>query len=200
MTFAAACAHITNYSAAHESRSGLVGDERVAYPQRHIEIDNRLAWFLGRLERSYGDDAFYVHLRRDDRATAQSFLQRYDTGIIHAYRSQIIMNVDVAADPMQLCLDYCRTVNENIDAFLSTKSNKMLFQLENADRDFQVFWDRVGAQGDFSMATREWSSKRNATESSQSEAVCGLHENPPTPSLSSRAAAFVADRLRHPRK
>ncbi|MEJ1383421.1 MAG: hypothetical protein RPV21_03475, partial [Candidatus Sedimenticola sp. (ex Thyasira tokunagai)] len=53
-TFIEACRHITNYSAAHESRIQLIGDRRLAYPQNHIEADNRLSWLLGRLEHTYG--------------------------------------------------------------------------------------------------------------------------------------------------
>ena len=66
VTFAEACRHITNYTAGHETRVGLVGDDRLAYPGDHIEVDDRLAWLLGRLEDAYGDAAFYVHLRRDE--------------------------------------------------------------------------------------------------------------------------------------
>ena len=51
LTFAEACRHITNFSCGHETRVGLIGAERLAYPDQHIEVDNRLAWFTGRLER-----------------------------------------------------------------------------------------------------------------------------------------------------
>src|SRR5262245_39334592 len=88
-TIIKACSYITNYTAAHESRTGLVGPDRLDYPPNHIEADNRLSWFLGRLERTYGNDAFYVHLKRQDAATARSFAQRYQYGIIKAYRDAI---------------------------------------------------------------------------------------------------------------
>jgi hypothetical protein len=76
LTFTRACERITNYTAGHETRSGLLGRERLAYPDRHIEVDNRLAWMLGRLEDAHGDRAFYVHLRRDEEATAESHVGR----------------------------------------------------------------------------------------------------------------------------
>ncbi|MEW8461604.1 MAG: hypothetical protein AB2653_14955 [Candidatus Thiodiazotropha endolucinida] len=66
-TFVQACQHISNYSAAHESRSTLTGKQRLSYPDNHIEADNRLCWLLGRLEREYGNDAYYVHLTRNHR-------------------------------------------------------------------------------------------------------------------------------------
>ena len=49
-----------NFTAAHESRKSLVGGARLAYPDRHIEADNRLSWILGRLGRAFPDDrTFY---------------------------------------------------------------------------------------------------------------------------------------------
>lgn len=42
----------------------------MAYPPRHIEVDNRLAWFLGYLQEHHGHEAYYVHLTRDRDAVA----------------------------------------------------------------------------------------------------------------------------------
>ncbi|MFM8634352.1 MAG: hypothetical protein ACKOEX_06015, partial [Planctomycetia bacterium] len=58
VTFAKACGHFRNYSTGHETNRAP-GPARLAYPDGHIEIDNRLAWFLGGLEERYGDDALY---------------------------------------------------------------------------------------------------------------------------------------------
>lgn len=76
MTFARACSHMTNYTAAHEGNAGEVPHLHLSYPNRHIEVDNRLSWFLGPLHELY-PDARYVHLRRDPEAVAQSFLKRW---------------------------------------------------------------------------------------------------------------------------
>ncbi|WJI25223.1 hypothetical protein RHP47_05945 [Thermosynechococcus sp. QKsg1] len=38
VTFAKACTFITNFSSAHESRTFLLGEARLAYPDRHIEF------------------------------------------------------------------------------------------------------------------------------------------------------------------
>ncbi|TNF34848.1 MAG: hypothetical protein EP315_06710, partial [Gammaproteobacteria bacterium] len=91
MSFIQACQHITNYSSAHESRCHLIGDERLNYPARHIEADNRLSWFLGRLDQVYGNSAFYVHLSRAKPATVASFARRGDFGIMQAYREGILL-------------------------------------------------------------------------------------------------------------
>lgn len=54
-TFIQSCQHITNFSSAHESNIHKIGTDRIVYPQNHIESDNRLSWFLGRLEEHYKD-------------------------------------------------------------------------------------------------------------------------------------------------
>ena len=164
VTFARASGHATNFSAGHETRSGVVGDGRMAYPPRHIEADNRLSWMLGRLERAYGDDAFYVHLRRDAEATARSLLKRYGRGIIRAYQAAILLDCPDDADPMEVCLDYCHTVNSNIEHFLGNKSRVMTVRLESARDDFQDFWRAIGATGDLSAALGEFDVKHNASK------------------------------------
>ncbi|HYP52343.1 MAG TPA: hypothetical protein VEQ42_02320 [Pyrinomonadaceae bacterium] len=162
-TFFEACRHATNYTAAHESRSGLVGASRLSYPPNHIEVDNRLSWFLGRLEKAYGDEAFYVHLRRDDLATARSFVRRYDRGIIKAYREGILLGIPEDAEPLGVCLDYCETVNANVELFLKDKTKKARVSLENAKEDFKNFWGLIGAEGDLRAALSEWDVAHNAS-------------------------------------
>lgn len=166
VTFIEACRHITNYTAAHESLSHAVGAARFAYPPNHIEADNRLSWLLGRLDAVYGDDAFYVHLTRDTMSTARSFLKRYDSGIMHAYKSSILMGAakkSAEVDPLDFCVDYCNTVNANIELFLQNKTRKMNFALERASSDFAEFWQRIGAQGDMDNAMAQWQTKHNAS-------------------------------------
>lgn len=46
VTFTTACRHASHYSVGHELlglRHGLL------YPDRHIEVNNRLVWYLGTL-------------------------------------------------------------------------------------------------------------------------------------------------------
>lgn len=162
-TFIRACAHINNYSAGHETRTHLLEADRLAYPPNHIEADNRLSWFLGRLDDTYGNDAFYVHLQRNDQDTAASFAQRYERGIIHAYRTNILMRFKGERTPLEVSMDYCHTINSNIRHFLKDKTHQMDFHLEHAERDLKVFWDQVGAQGDQEAALKEWEVHHNAS-------------------------------------
>lgn len=162
-TFARACQHLTNFTAAHESRSRLIGPERLNYPDRHIEADNRLSWFLGPLDQAYGDRAYYVHLLRDPEATAQSFCHRRDWphNIIPAYRDGIAMGASETTR-LDLCRDYVSTVNANISSFLKDKSHVQVFELERAADQFPAFLEWIGATGDLKAACGEFSVRHNA--------------------------------------
>lgn len=164
-TFTRAASHIRNYTAAHECRVQHLGDERLSYPPNHIEVDNRLAWMLGRLEESFGKDAFYVHLRRNPEAVARSYDQRWGLrfGIVTAYRNGILSGAEGAA-PYDVCVDMIQTVDANISAFLADKPRKMDFDLETAQRDWVTFWNAIEAEGDFDASMTEWRVPHNAME------------------------------------
>lgn len=159
-SFYRACRHITNYTSGHELNTSELGEERFAYPDRHIEIDNRLSWLLGRLDTVFGDRAFYVHLIREEHATAQSFDKRWSGrySIIRAYAEGVLRRKDQGE---HLCVDYYRTVNQNISLFLKDKSQKMTVQLEETADHFPIFWERIGAEGDLGAALREFEVKHN---------------------------------------
>lgn len=165
-TFIKALNHCTNYTAGHETRTARAGRTRFAYPANHIEADNRLSWLLGRLDRYYGDNAFYVHLRRNRQRVAESFVKRSDRGIMAAYRDAILMprgkTVRTEQD-MDFAIDYIDTVNTNIAMFLRDKSAKMIFQLEHWEQHFPEFWKKIGAEGDFQAAIGEFGVLHNAS-------------------------------------
>lgn len=155
LTFAEACRHITNYTSGHETRVGKVGAERLAYPDQHIEVDNRLAWFTGRLEVAYGDRAAYVHLRRDDEATAASHVRRWNKPAMRSYRNGILWDVDPEMDRMALARDLNLTMNSNIELFLRDKSRVTRIDIESAAETFPLFWESIGAEGDLAAAVAE---------------------------------------------
>jgi len=127
----------------------------------HIEANNRLSWLLGRLDAAYGDSAAYVHLTRDEEATALSLLLRYNQNIMLAYHKGILAGTK--EEPLRVCLDYVETVNANIAAFLRDKSRVERVRLEDAKQDFQRFWDWIGAEGDLDAALAEWDINHNAS-------------------------------------
>jgi hypothetical protein len=163
LTFVRACEHITNYSAGHETRSGRLGADRLAYPDRHIEADNRLTWLLGRLDDAFGDRAFYVHLKRDPEAVATSFRRRWNKPVMRAYRKGILLDLDPDTDPMAVARDYVDTVERNIELFLRGRHGTMIFELEAAARDFPRFWQHIGAEGDLDAAIAEFSVRHHAS-------------------------------------
>lgn len=162
-TFIEACKHITNYSSAHESLISALGHQRLDYPDNHIEADNRLCWLLGRLENTYGDNPFYVHLKRNNEDTISSFSKRRDFGIMKAYEQGILMHEDHIATAHEIAGDYLETVNTNINLFLKDKSKKMLISLESITSDFTEFWEAINASGNLQDALVEWNKHYNAS-------------------------------------
>lgn len=163
-TFINACSHITNFTAAHESRCTLTGEQRLAYPGNHIEADNRLCWLLGRLDRKYGNQALYVHLTRNKVDTADSFARRYKFGIMKAYRQGILQDGQDNQSAHDLACDYLDTVESNITLFLGSKTGVIDFRLENAKQDFDIFWNTIGAEGDLEKALAEWDIAYNSSD------------------------------------
>lgn len=162
-TFIQACKHISNFTSAHESRATLTGEQRLNYPDNHIEADNRLCWLLGRLEHEYGNNAYYVHLTRDRQASVESFIKRKDYGIMKAYREGILMGGGQHS-PAEIANDYLDTVACNISLFLKDKQHTMDLSLENAASNFVDFWHWINARGELDKAVEEWRIHYNASE------------------------------------
>lgn len=163
-TFARACEHLTNFTAGHESRTKKVGlGSRLTYPDDHIEVDNRLTWFLPVLARRY-PDAYYVHLTRDVDAVTKSFLERWDTraSIVRAFGRSILINADRRETPESVVRMYIDTVTETITEFLRDRDH-LKVELEKVDVDFPKFLDRIGAEGDLNSAMAEWGNRHNAS-------------------------------------
>jgi hypothetical protein len=153
--FTQACRHITNYTVGHGSHVSVVGPARLNYPPNHIEADDRLSWFLGRLDERFGTGAFYVHLLRAQQQVARSFHRRWqaETGIMRHYARGILQH---AGERFEICLDYWETVTANIRLFLKDKPQAMEIRLEHAPERFPEFWGRIGAEGDLRAAVAEW--------------------------------------------
>lgn len=162
-TFIKACRHITNYSSAHESLSTETGALRFNYPLDHIEADNRLSWLLGRLDKMYGDAAFYVHLKRNHEDTVRSFSRRIDYGIMKAFEQGILMHEQHLIPANNIAHDYIETVDTNIELFLKDKTSKLEVSLEKVKTDFTEFWEKINAQGNLNEALKEWETNYNAS-------------------------------------
>lgn len=168
-SFIEACKHITNFTAAHESRSRLLGEDRLNYPTKHIEADNRLSWFLGGLHEKYQSDVIYVHMTRDRDKVAKSFNLRWgrSSAIIDAFTDGILMTHPkkmTNEQRLQACYDYVDTVTTNIRFFLKSAPGPVLdIKLETVKDDFKQFWETIGAQGDLDAALAEFDVPHNAS-------------------------------------
>lgn len=161
--FCSACKHITNFSAAHESSASLPFPERIDYPNQHIEIDNRLTWFLPHIEDKYGDNAIYVYLRRDKEKIARSYEERWhlNVSIVKAFGHGVLMKPKIS---MSERLDVCRSYVDYVDAaiLLHLKDKNAIYvDAENLQQDFRTFFDAINAQGDIEKCIQEFSAVHN---------------------------------------
>ncbi|WP_173195730.1 glycosyltransferase family 2 protein [Parvularcula mediterranea] len=167
MTFARACEQIQNWTVGHETRSRQLGVERLNYPEHHIEVDNRLAWFLGRLEKSYGDDALYVHLTRARELVALSYDERWANlgNIPYTYAQGILMRGILGSDTptLEICRDYVDTVTSNITAFLARRPNTITLDIGEPKGAFADFWGQIGADGDLDAALATFDQRHNSS-------------------------------------
>ena len=166
-TFGQAVAQCSNFTSGQETRNHLIGTARFDYADQHIEIDNRLAWTLGKLDARFGDAPFYVHLLRDPDTVAASFVSRHKYGVMRAYREGILakhFNRTPNAPLIDVARDLVDTVTTNITAFLKTKSKVITVRVETIAQDFPAFWDWIGAEGDLNAAMAEWQARHNASQ------------------------------------
>jgi len=168
LTFFKACQHLTNFSCGHETKTSHYGHERFSFPDNHIEIDNRLSWFLGSLARNYdGRDVFYVKLVRDQEKVSKSWLHRWKTinfesTMIKHFGHGIIMRPQQYHDDqmVDVCKYYVQTVYDNIDEFLKTKRH-MTVLLEDNGITFSDFLSSIEAKGDLNSAMKTWMTVHN---------------------------------------
>ena len=189
-TLARSCAHITNHTSGHETNWGRLGDVRLDYPDDHIEVDNRLSWFLGTLAARY-PDALYVHLVRDREQVVESFLKRWPwdppagriglprllgratgrltpgvvaTSILPAFAYQVAGRKEPipVADRPTVAGHYVDTVTANIDAFVRDRPHRRV-DLETLAADLPDLWTWIGAEGDLDTAIAELGVRHNAS-------------------------------------
>lgn len=186
-TFARACGHMTNFTVSHEAGRNKIGRHRFDYPENHIAVDYRLGWMLGRLDSVWGRDAFYVHLKREPRATAESLaklarLQRKGSKVNEAFdlpdwlnyaSAPVWAHMHVQTQKMAplevVALDMVLSKTADIAMFLKDKRH-MAVQVERAQEDFGEFWDVINATGNKAAALGEWQVRHNSWQERVSEA------------------------------
>ncbi|MEQ6166539.1 hypothetical protein AAOE16_05040 [Ekhidna sp. MALMAid0563] len=167
--FINACKFISNYTSGHESNSRILTAEKFKYSTNHIEADNRLIWFLGSLDKAFGNEALYVNLVRNKKETVNSLKKRIlsNTSIIRSFASGILKTPYQTLDDTeidQVTNLYYDTVYDNIALFLKDKDNCITVHLESINEDFKKFWDEINAEGDLQAALNSFDSPVNATK------------------------------------
>lgn len=167
-TFADACRHLDGMSAGHESNRGKISG-RLDYPDHHVEVDNRLAWFLGGLDRRYADDkTFYVYLSRDPEKVAESYLMRWHlrVSITRAFYHGILMNPKKPdrETARQSCRLFVETVDENVRCFLKNRNNWVHVRVAHLESDFFSFMKAAGLSGDSEAIREALGEKKNVNK------------------------------------
>lgn len=171
-TFARAAAHATNFTAAHESRIHAVMPKRLDYPDQHIEVDNRLFFYLGLLDETFGKDAFYVHLTRDPKQVARSYRDRWEfRGTLGRGWARMVMLRKQTSPELAVNVteDMVDAINAGIRLFLRDKPNQLQVALEDCPDAFLRFWDAIGAEGDREAAAAEWGTRHNASRQNRGQ-------------------------------
>ena len=169
VSLAEACKHMTNFTSGHESKARCLGEERLRFPDQHIEIDNRLTWFLGQLHETYGQEPYYVHLLRDRDKTAHSYNKRWQAyhSIVRAFASSILKlrpRKLSEAERLQVSYDYCDAANSNIRLFLRDKPRQMEIDLDAIEQGFTQLWQEIGAEGNLQEALQALNTPRNTSK------------------------------------
>lgn len=158
-TITVALQHATNWTAGHETEGNSYYP--LAYPDQHIEADNRLSWMLGPLAERF-PDARYIHLIRDQEAVAASFARRryHLASSISGFGQGILGRGELFQSSRYATA--CRMweiVNANIRVFLQGRPSECVFpgpvRLEELTETFPLVWEWLGCEGDREGATAE---------------------------------------------
>jgi hypothetical protein len=169
-TLAAALGHATNFTVGHETRSSESILKRVAFPDGHIEVDNRLAWFVGHLADLFGEssEVVWVYLSRDPALVAKSYSTRiHSTGIVRAYARGIRKDSSdlTHVDWYNLSLEMVEVINRNIELLLSSVKGPVIrIAIESPERGFTDLWKTAAIEGDLNAALKELRVNHNSSE------------------------------------
>jgi hypothetical protein len=145
-----------NYTVGHESsKTKGLGHARFVYPAGHIEVDNRLVWFLPILSGMYpGGSTLWVHLVREREACVASIMKTQILRQAYPILLQQRAKLPVFAE------DYYETVNALIQSFLADRDEVAYLELGD-DSGFKALWERIEAEGDLERALGIWRKVHN---------------------------------------
>jgi len=158
-----ACRLAKNFAAGHESKAGALGADRCEIADNFIEVDNRLAWFLGRLAEHDKGDVHYGFLRRNPEQVAGSYNKRWEVrkGMMRGYCEGFLQR-DKSTGDIAVAQDMVDTIESNVALFLKDRPHTVL-NLESIDTDLPKFFEAIGADIDVDHALVEFHKKRNSS-------------------------------------
>lgn len=180
VTFTKACQHVTNFTAAHESTSGLTRAADLSFPAQHIEVNPHITWLLGPVAALH-PDALWVHLVRAKEDVVASWMQRGRThgpGVWSPLALRVapkgIRTDEQFRTICELCYD---AITHQVDAHLKTlpadRARTILLSdlaggVSNpkARATWREFWQWIRAEGDFAASLAEWRIRYNRRRSS----------------------------------
>ena len=117
-TFANACKCVEGYTSLHESQVQLLGDKRIAYPENHLEFDNRLVFFLADLTQKFAANrGVLVIVHRDHHEVASSYNRRWSKINIMKSWSQGVHLRELSQNTYEVALDYVQYCYRQLDYF-----------------------------------------------------------------------------------
>jgi len=163
-TFIEASKHLPGITASHESRVADPIQNRLDYPNNHIEADNRLIFFLSLLDEKFATDTAYVYLLRDEKLVARSYSERWhlSISIVRAFTNGVRMVPRVKNNEiLDYCHDYVKYVDSVVRLHLSKQENAFVFDLSKAEEEYKRFAKWVGVENLPEAACAEWRQHHN---------------------------------------
>lgn len=199
MTFAKACCHATNYRSLHEPDRHKPWSARSQPADRTIYVDNRLAWFPGRLLEWLRDDDLLVWLYRDRAAVRDSFAKRWkkSASIVRAYADALLLGAPHTAASID---DYLDAVESNARLLLRSVpvDCRFEFAVEQASEQWPEFWRRIAAVGDASAGLQEFNARHNASPGNARRTADKLAKKRAKKRLLATNAAVATRKPSHP--
>lgn len=162
-TLAEALSKLQGFTASHESRVRKLGEDRVAYPNFHIECDNRLSWFLPRLTEKYScsEDAILVCVYRDREKVALSYNKRWPKiNMMKSYSQGILMR-PLSENCLDVCRDYVENVYEHIEFFSKFWSAYVEIDIDAPEKGLKDLCDLLGRADQFEEVAKYLSNTRS---------------------------------------
>lgn len=157
-----ALSHVSGFTSLHESRVSFLQDERINYPNFHIELDNRLSFYMPQLTKKYSKkESLLVIINRDRKSIAESYNKRWrKINIMKAFSQGIHMR-NLNSNNIDVCLAYVNYVYETLDYFKNDWDNVLEVDFSNLNAAITQILKRINKIEDLDNVLNEMKNKSN---------------------------------------